>query len=377
MENEKYTEKLAKYLLYAAGFCLIASICWYFSSVLIYILCAVVISLLARPITTLLNKISIRGHHMPDWLSALLALILLIGLIISFVTLIFPIIGGIAKELSMASIEQAAAQVAIPLANLNDYLAATFPSLGADFKIENAIFNELQNLFNVSIFSSALGSAASIISSVGIGLFSVMFISFFFIKDNKLFSKMIGALVPDRHEENATAAMSDISKLLSRYFSGVVIEMIGVAVLNFLGLFFIARLGFNVSIGIAFITGVFNIMPYIGPLMGGILGTLLAIIVKYSSVVPVGLDVSFIWFLIIVIAILCFTQLIDNILYQPIIYSNSIKATPLEIFIVLLIVGHIGGPLGMIIAIPSYTVVRVIAFRFFPHVKAIKRLENQ
>jgi predicted PurR-regulated permease PerM len=81
-----------------------------------------------------------------------------------------------------------------------------------------------------------------------------------------------------------------------------------------------------------------------------------------------------VWFTVIVIAILCFTQLVDNFVYQPLIYSTSIKATPLEIFIVLLVAGHLGGPLGMIIAIPSYTVVRVIAFRFFGHIKAIKRL---
>ena len=188
---------------------------------------------------------------------------------------------------------------------------------------------------------------------------------------------MIGSIVPDKHEENATAAISDIGKLLSRYFSGVVIEMIGVALLNFLGLFFIIRLGFNAAIGIAFLTGILNIIPYVGPLFGGILGTILAIIVKYSGAVPVGLNIGFGWFVVILVAIFCFTQLVDNILYQPIIYSSSIKAKPLEIFIVLLVAGHIAGPLGMIIAIPSYTVVRVIAFRFFSNIKAIKRLENQ
>ena len=81
-------------------------------------------------------------------------------------------------------------------------------------------------------------------------------------------------------------------------------------------------------------------------------------------------------FILVVIVIFVVTQLIDNFLSQPIIYSTSIKATPLEIFIVLLIAGHISGPLGMIVAIPSYTVVRVIAFRFFPEVKAIRRLRE-
>lgn len=377
MESEKYTEKLAKYTLYAAVFCLIAAICWYLKDVLVYILAAVVTSLMARPITTLLRKIKVRGKQMPDWLSALIALFLLIGGILTIATMIVPIIGSIAKGISMASIEKAATQISVPLANFNEFLRGSFPALGQDFKIETSIFNELHNLLDVSIFSSLLGSAASIISSVGVGLFSVVFISFFFTKDEGLFSKMIGSLVPDKHEENATAAISDIGKLLSRYFSGVVVEMIGVALLNFLGLFFIIRLGFNAAIGIAFLTGLLNIIPYVGPLFGGILGTLLAIIVKYSSIVPIGINIGFGWFVVILIAIFCFTQLIDNILYQPIIYSSSIKAKPLEIFIVLLVAGHIAGPLGMIIAIPSYTVIRVIAFRFFSDIKAIKRLENQ
>jgi predicted PurR-regulated permease PerM len=87
-----------------------------------------------------------------------------------------------------------------------------------------------------------------------------------------------------------------------------------------------------------------------------------------------GLDVGFLAFTVILIAIFGFTQLVDNILYQPVIYSTSIKAKPLEIFIVLLIVGHLGGALAMIAAIPCYTVVRVIAFRFFRKYKAISRL---
>ena len=150
--------------------------------------------------------------------------------------------------------------------------------------------------------------------------------------------------------------------------------MAGVGLLNFLGLFLVARLGFNSALGIAFLTGILNIIPYVGPLAGGVIGTVLALVLKYSSVVPLGLNVSFGFFCIILIAIFCVTQLVDNFLFQPIIYSNSIKASPLEIFIVLLMAGHIGGPLAMIIAIPSYTVIRVIAFRFFSNVKAIRRL---
>lgn len=374
MENEKYTEKLAKYLLFAACFCIVAALCWYFRNVIIYILLAVVVSLISQPIMTLLQKVRIKGRKAPDWLLAIFTICLVILLFLMVVTLIIPVVSGIVKGISLSSIENTARQISVPLAEFNDFLKSTFPKLGEDFRIEVALLNEMKTILDASVFSSVIGSAASMVSSIGIGLFSIVFISFFFIKDSSLFSKMVAALVPDRHEETAVKAISDIGYLLSRYFTGVLIEMTGVALINFLGLMFIARLGFNAAIGIAFLTGILNIIPYVGPLAGGALGTVLALIIKYSSSVPIGLDVSFIWFTLILIAIFSFTQLIDNILYQPVIYSTSIKSTPLEIFIVLLIAGHIGGTLGMLIAIPSYTVVRVVAFRFFRHIKAIRRL---
>jgi predicted PurR-regulated permease PerM len=205
-------------------------------------------------------------------------------------------------------------------------------------------------------------------------MFSIVFIGFFFIKDDDTFTNIVTALVPDKHEKNAAAAISDIGYLLSRYFIGVLLEITGVALINFIGLWLIARLGVNAALGIAFITGLLNVIPYIGPLMGGVLGTLLGLILKYSSATPLGLDVNFWAFSAILIAIFCFTQLVDNFLYQPIIYSTSIKAKPLEIFIVLLVVGHMAGPMAMIVAIPCYTVLRVIAFRFFRQYKAIRRL---
>ena len=375
MENsERYTDKLAKYILLAAGIGIIGTICWYFSNVLIYILLAVVVSLIGQPIMSVLRKIRIKGHHAPDWILAMITLFTLIAAFFAIITLIVPIVSGIIKGISLDSIETAARHISGPLADLNQSLRDAFPRIGSDFRIEVAAIQELQKMLDPSVFSLVLGSAASIITILGIGLFSVAFISFFFIKDDGQFTAIIRALVPDRHEEEAAKAISDISYLLSRYFIGVMIEIMGVALINFLGLMFIARLGFNAAIGIAFMTGILNVIPYVGPLMGGVIGTILSLVIKYSSAVPIGLDVNFISFTLILIAIFSFTQLIDNILYQPVIYSTSIKAKPLEIFIVLLIAGHLAGPLGMLVAIPSYTAVRVIAFRFFRHYKAIRRL---
>ena len=375
MENEvRYTERLAKYILIATGATIILGLCWFFRDIIAYILAAVVVSLIAKPLVKVMKKISIKGKHAPDWLLAALALILVLACFLTFAYIVVPIAGGIIKNISLGNIETSLKSIAGPLADLNTFLTQTFPRLGEDFRIEVAVVQEMQHMVNLSQFSSLIGSAASFFTSLAIGLFSVVFISFFFIKDDGLFTEIVCALVPDKHEETTEKALSDIGHLLSRYFIGVLLEVIGVALINFLGLSLIARLGVNAALGIAVITGILNVIPYVGPLIGVVTGTILGLIIKYSSLVPLGLDVGFLAFTAILIAILFFTQLVDNFVYQPLIYSTSIKAKPLEIFIVLLMVGYIGGPLAMIIAIPSYTVVRVIAFRFFGHIKAIKRL---
>ena len=373
-QNERYTDKLAKYVLIAAAVCLAGAVCWYFRSVITYILVAVVVSLIGKPVVKLLQKINIKGKRLPDWFLAALTLTVIVGALMSVITLLIPIVSNIVKGISLSNIESAAGQIAVPLANLNETLRNTFPSLGSDFRIETALLAELQKLLDVSKVSSLIGTATSFLSSFGVAMFSIVFIGFFFIKDDDTFTNIVTALVPDKHEKNAAAAISDIGYLLSRYFIGVLLEITGVALINFIGLWLIARLGVNAALGIAFITGLLNVIPYIGPLMGGVLGTLLGLILKYSSATPLGLDVNFWAFSAILIAIFCFTQLVDNFLYQPIIYSTSIKAKPLEIFIVLLVVGHMAGPMAMIVAIPCYTVLRVIAFRFFRQYKAIRRL---
>lgn len=375
MENKvKYTEQLAKYIMFAAGAAIVLGICWFFRNVISYILAAVVVSLIAKPLVNVLKKIKIKGKHAPDWFLAAISLVFVLACFFTLTYVIVPIVGSIIKNISLGGIESSVKSIAGPLSDMNAILVQSFPRLGEDFRIEVAVVQELQNLFNVTLFSSWIGSAASFFTSLAIGLFSVVFIGFFFIKDDGLFTHIICSIVPDKHEKTTEKAISDIGHLLSRYFIGVLLEVLGVALINFIGLSLITRLGVNAALGIAFITGIFNIIPYVGPLMGGFIGTTLALILKYSSVTPIGLDVNFWVFTGILVAIFCFTQLIDNFVYQPLIYSTSIKAKPLEIFIVLLIVGHIGGPLAMIIAIPSYTAVRVIAFRFFGHMKAIKRL---
>lgn len=369
MEQERSIDRLARYIIIAAVIVLVAWLCRTFSNVLIYIIAAFVVSLIGQPLMRLLRKIRIKGKSAPDWLLSILVIIIILGGLLLVVTQVIPVVTRIVRD---ASVLNSSSLDGNPLDRINDWIVGLFPGLGANFDLIGLLVNKLKEVTNLTNVTAVISSVTSIVSGIAVGLFSIVFISFFFIRDEKLFRKIVLSLVPDRLEEKVGKAIADIERLLSRYFVGLLIEMFGVALIDFLGLWLIARLGVNNAAGIAFIAGVLNVIPYVGPLIGEVVGVVLAVILKYGT--GIGLDVNIWVFALIVLAIMLAAQLVDNFVYQPVIYSTSIKASPLEIFIVILLVGHVGGVLGMLVAIPGYTVVRVIASRFFYHLKPVKRL---
>jgi len=370
MEKLTNVEKLAKYLIFVGIIAVAFAVCWYFSTVLIYIVLAFVVSLISRPVARLMGKIRIKGKSAPDWLLSILSIILVIALLMMVILLVIPVITRIINDASLFSnINSSDANFSD---TINKWIIGIFPSLGEDFDAIGTLFNYLKGMLANFDITGLIGSVGSIVIDIAIGLFAVVFISFFFVKDENLFSKIVAALVPDRIEASVTESIVDIEHLLSRYFVGLILEMFCVALLNFLGLWLIARISVSYALGIAFIAGILNILPYVGPILGEILGALLGMVLHYGA--GVGLDVNIWIFALIILAIMLTVQLVDNFVLQPIIYSTSIQATPLEIFIVMLMAGHIGGILGMLAAIPAYTIIRVIAGRFFYDKKIVQRL---
>ncbi len=390
MGTERATDRLARYTITAIGTALAAIICWYFKNILIYIILAAVLSLVGRPLYLWLTMLPVapnpsrwkKNHtgtssgriYMPEWLAAALAIVLVLALVLSFFTLIIPVITSVMGDVSKANVANMAQSVSAPLSELNTKLIHSFPKLGNDFRIEEVAYNQLMGMLDVSALSSVVGSLASILMGIGIGLFSMVFIAFFFIRNPRTFTNIIISFVPDRLEKKVKESLDEIGTLVSRYFIGVIIEILGVSLINFLGMYFIARMGFKYSIGIGFMTGLFNVVPYVGPWIGGALGLALTLIIKYVCATSFGIAVSFPAFVAIIIGIFVFTQMIDNYIFQPLIYSASIQAHPLEIFIVMLIAGQLGGIIFMLVSIPAYTVIRVVARKFFCYLKPIRML---
>lgn len=371
MEKERNIDRLAHYIIVLGTLAIAAVLCYFFGSVLAYILLAFVVSLIGQPVVRQLRKIKIKGKSAPDALLAVITLVFIFALLILLVMQVIPVVTNIVRETSFMK-EQGSMDSQNIIDQANGWIIRVIPWVGEDFDGVQLLIQKISEVMDLSNISGILGSVASAVAGLVVGLFSVTFISFFFIKDETLFGRIVGALVPDRMEEKVKKTILDIERLLSRYFVGLIVEILGVVILDCLGLWLIARIDFNYALGIAFIAGLLNIIPYVGPLIGELIGVILCLILKYGAGIGLGVNIWF--FALIVLGIMLTTQLVDNFIYQPLIYSTSIKASPLEIFVVLLIAGHIGGVVGMLIAIPTYTVIRVIASRFFYDNKLVRRL---
>ena len=209
MDKLKNVEKLSGYLILLGIIAIIVLICWYFKNVLLYVVLAFVVSLLSQPLMRLMRKLRIKGKSAPDWLMAILSIIIVLAVIILAVTQIIPVISSIIKEAAVLNdIKHLDGNIS---QTVNGWIVGLFPSLGEDFDAISVILNYLKGATSDISVTGLLGSVASIAIDLAIGIFSVVFISFFFVKDDKLFSKIVGALVPDKIEASVTEAIGESS----------------------------------------------------------------------------------------------------------------------------------------------------------------------
>jgi predicted PurR-regulated permease PerM len=174
-------------------------------------------------------------------------------------------------------------------------------------------------------------------------------------------------LVPLKYNESASRILHEVKRLLTRYFLGLCMEVASMVTLISLGL---TVFGVENALLIGFIGGLMNIIPYLGPLIGATIGIVIGIIGSlsmgaYTAILPLSLTIA---------GVFAGANVVDNMLLQPVIYSTSVKAHPIEIFLVIIIAGSLFGITGMILAVPAYTVIRVILREFFSEMRLIKKL---
>ena len=347
----------------------IGAILWYFRQTVVYILVSALLAIVGRPFVGWLCRIRINKFSLPRWAAAAITLALLWLVIGGLLSLIVPLVSCKVYELSSLDLRSALEGVEEPLNRLQNYISTIFVLPETHFSISDVIVSSLRRFLNYDTVNAVVSSIINMGMSAVIVIFSVSFITFFFLKEDGLFSSMVSAVFPEKYGENVRRAIDKVSLLLSRYFTGLLTESLIIATI-----IAVVLLLFGMKVEdacfIAVIMGMLNVIPYAGPAFG----ILVSIFIGVVSPID-GCTIAYT--LAVILSTICVVKGIDDFVLQPTIYSSKVSAHPLEIFIVILMAGSVGGIVGLLIAVPSYTVLRVFAKEFFSEVSLVRKLTKE
>jgi len=369
-KQENFTfPKVLRWIVGVAVLGLVLFFLWYFKFIMVCIFLAIILSLVGRPIMSFLEKIKFGKIHFNKSICAGLTLLLETGIIALVVYLLVPLIISQALGFADIDMQKVSQYYSVHIANIEQILNK-YNLMPENLSLENFISAKIMAVLNSFKLPNLANNILTFASAIFVGVFVTLFITFFFLKDSHIVMRFVDNITPDKYITEVHNIIKNTRMLISRYFVGVFCEILIMITLLSLG-FYIA--GFNKAILIAGVCGVMVILPYIGVFIGGGLG-LMILVTDFLSQNPNG-DI----FLPTAVFVLIFVvvKLIDDFLLQPFIYSKSVKAQPLEIFLVILMAGRIGGIWGMVLAIPVYTFLRIIAKEFFNKWKFIKAITKE
>jgi len=329
-------DKVVKSIIGGAGLILLALVVYNYSNLIAYAVIAMLLSYMLDPIV---NRLQAAG--MNRTVATTLTLATLILVIVWGSTSVIPIIANqmasLARQLDIENLRFIAEQV-------ESSFIANFDFLPDGFLRDNiAVMSD--NLFNVNMLGDVVGDAIEIFTNLFAALLIIPFATFFFLKDGHKIRRDLLKLVPNKYFETTLSLVDKIETRLGIYFRSVFVQCTLVGIVSWLALS-VAGLNNAASVGIAI--GVANSIPYFGPLIGYVLSIVISIIETgdFSLVIPC------------IIAVLI-AQILDNVILQPLIFSKSAEMHPVAILFIILIGAQTAGILGMLIAIPIATVIKI------------------
>lgn len=359
MESKTIANGILKALASIAGVALLLYFLYEIQVVIVYILIAAVLSLIGRPIILFFR----RRLKFPNTLAVVITMLFMLLVLTSILLLFIPLINKQSQNLSLLDVEQ----LEVNIQNILNQFTSYFSIRGIEI---------VDVIKNIDIFSqfdvvpNLLNSILGTLGSFSVGLFSVLFIAFFFMKDSYLFKNALLTISPTKSESRFSNSIEIIKNLLSRYFIGLLSQ---ITILFILYTIILLIFGISNAVVIAFLCALLNLIPYIGPLFGAILMTFLTM----TSNLGLNFQSEILPKTIYVMIGYTIVQLIDNFVNQPIIFSKTTKSHPLEIFLIIVIGGLLFGIIGMIVAVPSYTALKVILKEFLAENKIVQSLTKK
>ena len=337
-----------------------------FSDLTAYLIISIALSFIGRPIVKLIDRIDIAGRTPGPGLGAFVALTAMFAGFALLVNLFVPLVAVEAQVVADLDFQSIARRIEAELSGFAPLLdtAGSNPYSWLD---ASTLGTGLSSVLGPSGIGGILGSTLSALSGLVVAMFSIAFMTFFFLKDRNLFPSIVQALTPDHYTERIQRILTNSTALLTRYFVGLAAQVAIITTVITGGLLI---LGVPNAFLIGFLAGLLNLIPYVGPLIGAGLGL--------GIILTTHLEFPEIWSLLGKAgAVFLLAQLVDNLFTQPVIFAGSVKAHPLEIFLLISIAGSLAGITGMMLAIPAYSLLRVVAKEFLSGFKVVQSLTDQ
>lgn len=346
----------------------IAAVGYYFSDIVTYIMLAWVLSMLGQPLMRFFTRLRVGKFRVGPGMASMLTILTFYGILLGILFLFVPTI--VEQTRNLASVDYAALGEKLrgPFYNLDTRLH-NIGVLTQGESLATRAQELLSTYFKPTLLGDVVGGFIGAAGGILVTFSAVTFVLFFFLKENNLFIDIIHAFVPNELEDKVQNAVQESSDMLTRYFGGLLTQT---TIFATLATIFLWLFGIQNALLIGAFGGIFNVIPYIGPILGVIFGCFITI----SS--HLDLDFALVLPMLVKVAVSIFAvQFIDNSILGPMIFSKSVQAHPLEIFIVTLVAAKLGGVAGMVLGIPVYTILRVIARIFFSKFKVVQRLTGQ
>jgi len=329
-------EKFIRFIIGFTALGVVGLILYNYSTLVAYVILAIIVSYILDPFV---NRLQRMGMNRTLGIALTLSAVILLLVYIS--TNVFPLFIGemieLTEDLTVENIENIAAAIEARLTADYSFIPAGF--------LENNVTQVATELFDLGKLSTVLSDVVGLFTNIFSAVLVIPFAAFFFLKDGSKIRRDVLRLVPNKYFETTLTLIDKIEKRLGLYFRSVLAQSFLVALISWTTLS-IAGLENSLSVGIS--VGIANTIPYFGP----IIGYILSIIV---SIIETG-DFSLVLVCIVAIFI---TQLIDNLVLQPFLFSRSADMHPVAILFIILIGAETAGILGMLIAIPLATVVKI------------------
>lgn len=334
-------DRIIRFLFVVAAVAIAMWLLWYFAGLVVYLVVGGAIAYLLHPFVDRVQGIGI--GRVP---AILVTFVLLLGVIAVSLTYIVPFAAQQVGDLSQLITVEAAQEVAN---YIEERLRRIVP-------IEEGVVVEgVREAINALMRGGIVGddrvaetvsSVVALFTNIFYALLVIPFVTFFFLKDGVQIRRVMLRFVPNRYFEMTLAILDKVERNLRRYFRALLLQGFSVAVVASLLLYVV---GLESALAVGIFTGLANTIPYFGPFLGFVAGTFVGVAQTGDLALVPGVLVA-----------MTLTQIADNMLFQPLIFSRAARAHPMVILFVVLIGAQLAGIIGMLIAIPVTTTVRVV-----------------